>query len=251
MTELGFIGTGNLASFFVEGLARVGAGYRITVSPRNAGKAADLQRRFGVAIAENQAIADRCSLVVVSVLPKDAAAVLGCMRFRAGQTVLSAMAGIGLAPIRGLVAPADAAISMMPGLANAFNAGPSVLHPDNTVARALLQKLGPVHTYDDEKAFMAASVMGAFSGMSVLMMRDAMAWFEAHGLEQGDARRLVAETLGGNAAMLLGSPLPIAEVARGVVTPGGITEQGRSILDGGGSWAEALDAVLRRVSARS
>ena len=55
--KLGFIGTGNLAAFFVEGLHRAGADDDITVSPRNAAKAEDLKTRFGVAIASNEEIA--------------------------------------------------------------------------------------------------------------------------------------------------------------------------------------------------
>jgi pyrroline-5-carboxylate reductase len=250
VTRLGFIGTGHLASFFVEGLHRVNAGYEITVSPRNAEKADGLTRRFGVAIADNQQIADRCDVIVVSLLPPQAEDVLGALAFRPGQTVLSAMSGIGLSTLRRLVAPAEAAISMMPGLANAHNAGPSVLHPANAAARALLRHLGPVHEYESEQTFLAASVMGAFSGMSTLMLRDAMDWFSANGLDPADARRLVAEILKGNATMLLESPLSMDEVARGVVTPGGITEQGRNVLDSGGTWAQALDAVLRRVTTR-
>jgi pyrroline-5-carboxylate reductase len=251
VTGLGFIGTGHLASFFVEGLSRVDAGYDIMVSPRNAARAGDLAHRFGVAIAENQQIADRCDLVVASVLPKDAANVLGGLRFRVGQTVLSVMAGVSLSELRDLVAPAQAVVSMMPGLANAFNAGPSAMYPENAAVRSLLERLGPVHVYHDEHGYTIASVMGAFSGMTVLMMRDAMDWFASRGLEPADARRLVAEVLRGNSAMLLETPLAMSDVARGVVTPGGITEEGRKILDSGGSWSEALDAVLARVSARS
>jgi pyrroline-5-carboxylate reductase len=250
VTKLGFIGTGHLASFFVEGLARAGAGYDITVSPRNAEKATALRLRFGVAIAENQEIADRCELIVVSVLPQQAEEVLGTIRFRQGQTVLSTMSGIGLATMRRLVAPADAAISMMPGLANAHDVGPSVLHPDNPVARALLEKLGPVHAYEDEQRFMAASVMGAFSGLTNLMMCDAIRWFESRGLDPADARRLVAGILKGNAETLLETPLSLDDIATGVVTPGGITEQGRKVLDKGGKLAEALDSVFARVSRR-
>ena len=250
MKVLGFIGTGSLASYFVEGLARAGAGYRIMVSPRNAGKAESLRRRFGVTIATNQEIADSAELVIVSLLPPQAPEVLRPLRFRPGQTVLSVMAGLRLEDVQALVAPAEAAVSMMPGLANAHNAGPSVLYPDNSLARALLEKLGPVHAYQSETVFMAASVMGAFSGMTTLMMRDAMNWFERHGLDKADARRLVAEILKGNAASLLETPLSMDELARGFVTPGGITEQGRKILDRGGSWAEALDAVLQRVSSQ-
>ena len=249
MTTLGFIGTGNLAGFLVEGLSRARAPYDIMVSPRNAARARDLNERFGVRIAkDNQQVIKACVLVLVSVLPQDAESVLSGLNYRAGQTILSAMAGISLELLRELVAPADAAVSMMPGLANALNVGPSALYPDNGPAFDLLSQLGPVHVYDTQQAFTAASVMGAFSGMSTLMMRDAMAWFAANGLTEDDARRLVAETLKGNATMLLETELTMDEVARGVVTPGGITEQGRKVLDAGGSWAAALDSVHKRIS---
>ena len=33
-------------------------------------------------------------------------------------------------------------------------------------------------------------------------------------------------------------------------TPGGITEAGQKVLDEGGTWPQALDAVLRRISGR-
>jgi pyrroline-5-carboxylate reductase len=246
---LGFIGTGHLASFFVEGLNRVKADYAVTVSARNTGHSAELQRKFGVMVsADNQQIVDSCNLVVVCVLPQQARSTLAPLRFRAGQTVLSVMAGVRLATIRDLTSPAACAVSMMPGLANAHNIGPSALCPPEPASQALLAKLGPVHAYDDEVRFTAASTMGAFSGMSVLMMRDAVRWFSANGLSPADARRLVAETLRGNATMLLESPLDLDHVARGVVTPGGITEQGRKVLDAGGSWATALDGVFARIS---
>lgn len=245
--RLGFIGTGSLASFFVEGLSRAGAGYEIKVSPRNGTRAAELVRRFGVSIGENAEIARSCDLVVASVLPGQAA-VLSGLPFRKGQTVLSVMAGVDLATVRRLVAPAEAAVAMMPGHANALNVGPSVLYPGNEVAGAMLAKLGPVHVCGDEAAYRAASVIGAFSGMSILMMGEAMGWFEDRGLDAGTARRLVAETLRGNAAVMLECPLPTAEVARGVVTPGGITEQGWRVLSESGSWSKALTAVYQRIT---
>lgn len=249
--SLGLIGTGHLASFFVEGLARMKADYEITVSARNAAHSARLRERFGVRIAaENQEIADNCDLVVACVLPQQAREALAPLSFRKGQTVLSAMAGVSLATLRELTSPADCAISLMPGLANAHNVGPSVLYPDVPLAHAMLACLGPVHVYDHERTYTTASAMGAFSGMSVLMMRDAIAWFAANGLAPEDARRLVAETLRGNATMLLESPLDMDHVASGVVTPGGITEQGRKLLDQGKNWGEALDSVLARLSGR-
>ncbi len=248
MNSIGFIGTGSLAAYFVEGLCREGSAWKLMVSPRNAEKAKNLRRRFGVTIAGNQEIVDQADLVVVSLLPQQAAGVLRELRFRPRQTVLSVMSGVSVSMLGKLVAPADAAVSMMPGLANAYNVGPSVLHPDCKAARDMLEKLGPVHVYPSEAAFRVASVMGAFSGMATLMMWDAMKWFEARGLDKRDARLLVAEILKGNATSLLKAPLSMEELAQGFVTPGGITEQGRKILDRGGSLEQALDSVLDRVS---
>jgi len=249
--QVGFIGTGHLAGFFVQGLRRAEAPFEITVSPRNAMKAAQLAREFSVSVAaDNQSVVDRSDLVVVSVLPQDAKSVLGPLVFREEQTVLSVMAGVGHAALAALAFPAAAVVSMMPGMANVFNVGPSVMFPDNKVAMDFLTLLGPVHSYKTEGQFTAASVMGAFSGMSVLMMRDAIGWFEAQGLGQQDARRLVAETLKGNGQTLIESTLSVDEIAEGVVTPGGITELGWNTLAEGGGWADALDAVLKRVTIR-
>ena len=191
MTRLGFIGTGHLASFFVEGLKRAGADYAITVSERNREHSAHLKQAYGVAVAStNQQIADACDLVVVSVLPQQVREALAPVNFRTGQVVLSVMAGVSLAVMKELAAPAGVAVSMMPGLANAHNAGPSALYPDVPAARKLLEKLGPVHAFADEQSYTTASVVGAFSGMSVLMMRDAANWFTANGLSPQAARRM-------------------------------------------------------------
>lgn len=250
--RIGFIGTGNLAGFFVEGLKRSKAPHDIVVSPRNAAKAASLAREFGVDIAQdNQTVVDQSELVVASVLPQDAKAVLQSLNFKKEQTAVSVMAGISHKDFAALTAPATAVVSMMPGMANVHNVGPSVIFPENAAARNFLSLLGPVHSSETEEEFISASAMGAFSGMSVLMMRDAISWFEAHGLSHGDARQLVAQTLKGNAQVLLESSRTMDDISRGVVTPGGITELGRRTLDAGGSWQAALDAVLQRIKTKS
>jgi pyrroline-5-carboxylate reductase len=137
---------------------------------------------------------------------------------------------------------------MMPGHANAFCVGPSALYPDVPAARALLRHLGPVHVYGDEAIFTAASVFGAFSGMSLLLMKQAIDWFTAKGLDATDARTLVAEVMGGKPAVLRDSAFGLDEIVAGVATPGGITEQGWRIAEEGRHWPLAFDAVLRRLS---
>ena len=82
-------------------------------------------------------------------------------------------------------------------------------------------------------------------------MRHLAAWYEAEGLDPATARRLVAETLRGNAEVLLQSDEPLDAICKGVTTPGGITEQLLSDLGQDGaleSWHRAMTRVLHRMA---
>lgn len=247
----GIIGTGHLAGFLVEGCNRTGAPYRFVVSPRSAAKAAELQKRFGVEIAaSNQDVIDRSDLVLASVRPKDAKAVLEPLTFRADQTVLSLMAGVTHADMQAWAAPATAAVSMMNGHANMLGSGATVLHPANDAAISFLSHFGPLHVFDDWPKYAAASVMGGVSGTSFGLLIELSKWFMAAGLDEKAARLLVTETIIGSAEVLKRSPESLDTLLAGIQTPGGITEQGNRILRERGAFAafdEALAAIGKRM----
>lgn len=250
MTTIGILGVGGLAELMVRGLA--GSGYRLVLSPRNAKVAARLAAEHGCDVAaSNQALVDMADGVFVSLPAATGAGTLSQLAFRPGLPVLSAMAGTGLARLQSVIGPARAAVAMMPGYANAYRVGPSILFPDDGFWRAFLAKVGPVHTFSDEAGFTAAATFGAFSGATVGWMAQVIDWFQAQGVPAETARALVAGTLRGNAEVLLQEARPLAEIARGVTTPGGITElllatlAERGALD---AWDEGLTRVLRRIS---
>ena len=107
MIRLGFIGTGHLTGFLVDGLIRAKAPYAITVSPRGASKAAELKQKHGIAVApDNQAVVDGSDIVIVAVLPQDGIQVMSGLRFREGQIVISTMAALMMAAVSGACRPA-------------------------------------------------------------------------------------------------------------------------------------------------
>lgn len=252
MTTLGILGVGHLAELMLRGLQ--GAGYRLVLSPRNAEMAARLATEHGCEIAaSNQALVDAAEGVFVSLPAATGADELARLSFRPGQPVLSAMAGTGLAKLQSVIGPARAAVTMMPGYANAYRVGPSILHPDDGFWRAFLSKVGPVHAFADENTFTAAAAFGAFSGASFGWMIHIIAWFEAQGLPPDTARALVAATLRGNAEVLLREDRPLDEIARSVVTRGGISEMLLATLSERGAleaWDQGLDRVLKRIGGR-
>lgn len=249
MTSLGLLGAGHLAELVVRGLS--GSGYRLILSPRNASVAARLAAEHGCDVAAgNQALVDAADGVFVCLPAATGAEVLSGLTFRPGQPVLSAMAGTRLAKLRSVIGPAEGAVTMMPGYANAFGTGPSVLCPADRFWHDVLARLGPVLPVEEEAHFTAAAAFGAFSGASFVWMAQIIGWFEAQGLPPGTARTLVAATLRGNAEVLLREDRPIAEIAASVVTPGGISELLSSTLveaNALSAWSDGLDKVFRRI----
>ena len=81
-------------------------------------------------------------------------------------------------------------------------------------------------------------------------MAHIIGWFEARGLPPETARALVAATLRGNAEVLLREDRPLDDIARSVVTPGGISEMVLGSLAERGAleaWDAGLDRVLKRI----
>ena len=249
MTTIGILGTGHLAELMVRGLA--GSGYRLMLSPRNGEVAARLVAEHGCKVAaSNQAVVDTADGVFVSLPAATGAAELTGLAFRPGLPVLSAMAGSGLAKLQSVIGPARAAVTMLPGYANALGVGPSILCPDDGFWRPVLAATGPVIAFEDEALFTTAATFGGFSGASFGWMAHIIGWFEAQGLPADTARTLVAATLRGNAEVLLQEDRPLDEIARSVVTVGGISEMVLKSLfkdDGMSAWDEGLGAVLRRI----
>lgn len=249
MTTIGILGVGHLAELMVRGLE--GSGYALILSPRNAEIAAHLAEDFGCKVAaSNQAVIDMADGVFVCLPARTGLAELSTLRFRPGQPVLSAMAGTGLSVLQEAVGPARAAITMMPGYANAYRCGPSILHPDDGFWRDFLSKVGPVEPFADEASFTIAAVFGGFSGASFGWMAHIIAWFEAQGLPPETARRLIAATLRGNAEVLLREDRPLDEITESVVTKGGISELVLTTLgqhNALSAWDEGLDQVLSRI----
>ncbi len=250
MTEIGVLGVGALAEYLIRGAQ--GLPYRFLVSPRGAARAAALGANYGVKIAaSNQAVVDQTDMVLVCLPAAEGLEILRGLLFRPGQSVLSTMAGTQIAPLRAACAPADGFCAMMPGFANAFRAGPSLLFPPDPAWQCFLSHLGPVHEFQSQEPFETAAVFGAMSGASMFLMRHLADWYIAHGLPPKTAQHLVAQTFRGNAEVLLQAAEPLDEIVRGVTTPGGITENLVSTLmahNALSAWDAAMDKVLVRMA---
>jgi pyrroline-5-carboxylate reductase len=249
--RVGILGVGHLAGYLVEGLARARPELEVVLSPRNVHRTAQLAAVFAASVAaDNQAVSEAADVVLVTTRPADVAGVCRAIAFRAGQTVISTAAGVPLSALASDVAPATA-VRAMPLTCSAIGRSPTLLLPDDPIARELFEHLGTVHCVEDEAQFNAASAIAAYYGWIFALMDEAVAWCTGAGVPRSTARGLVLETTRGAAQMgLLHPERELSDLLESLATPGGVTRQGLETLERRGSlgaWIEALEEVLQRL----
>ncbi|MEM7317847.1 MAG: NAD(P)-binding domain-containing protein [Pseudomonadota bacterium] len=112
MSRIGIIGTGHIAAPIARLLHQ--KGHELTVTSRSADVSAQLSRDLGLSVAEPQQVIDTSEIVILSLRPQHAAAVLGPLRFRADQQIVSVMAGIAKSGLTEICAPASDFVQTIP-----------------------------------------------------------------------------------------------------------------------------------------
>ncbi|MFX0545739.1 pyrroline-5-carboxylate reductase dimerization domain-containing protein [Roseovarius sp. S1116L3] len=245
--KLGVIGVGHLAVSMLDGLLRAGhAPAGIMLSPR--GRGPDLAQKQGFALAEGNAqIVAECDLVLLAVRPDDAREAISGLYWRAGQTLLSACAGVTLGALD--AGPADV-MRIMPITASRLGASPTLAYPDLPAARPLLDAIGSIIALRSEDEFEAATVSAAMYGWAQALIRTGADWTAAQGMDPVNARQLVARTFTAAGRMIAEEDAPMDQILASLCTPGGITRQGLDHLEEKGvpeAWEGACDAILARL----
>lgn len=251
--NLGFVGTGHITVAMVEGLCAAPAvGERIVVSPRNAENAAALARRFApvMVAADNQGVVDESDIVFLAVRPPVASEIVGALRFRPEQTVISLVALHPREEMRRLTEPAATLVRAVPLPSAARRLGPIAYFPHDECVTALLARVGTPVAAPDEAAFHRLwSLTGLISPFAALM-EEWQGWAEEGGVGREAAEQYVRAFVHSLAVMAQG--VPPAEMACRAATPGGINEQALRVLreaDGFAPFRQALDAVFARMNA--
>ncbi len=246
--RIGILGVGELAAYLVRGLIRGGNHPPLSFSPRNADKARALARECGAKVCANNAeLVAESELVIVATRPDQVGGALRDLPWRPTHTLISVAAGVTLAALREVASPATL-VRAMPVSCAAIGESPTAMHPRNARAQALFAQLGPVQVLADERAFQAASVLGAYYGWVFALMAEVGRWAESAGVPPPQARALVAGmTRGAGAAALNDPESSPAEMLSALRTPGGITEHGlRALQENGGlaGWTQACASVF-------
>ena len=152
--NLGFIGTGKIASSVITGICTSKISFnKIIISPRNKSIAKNLKQKFKkVIIAKNnQQIVDKCDWVFLSVTPTVGDKIIKELKFRSTQTIISFISTITLSQLKKAIKVKAKIVRAIPLPPISLKKGPVPICPPNKKVKAFFDKIGTTVEIKNEK----------------------------------------------------------------------------------------------------
>ena len=251
---LGFIGTGTINAALVRAFCRSeGPACPIIVSPRNAEKAAALQKEFSdrVRVASSmQQVANEADHVFVAVLPQAVREVYSSIRFRPDASIIDLHPMISIDQVRAWTGVRGEVAHIIPLAFVADVWGPMALYPGDAAIRPLLESISQVVVTDGSDQTGAGQIITSLEAPFFTLMDRLVDWSAEHGWSREAACSYVTaffRAMCDQAAA--GGPDRLHELAD-EFTPGGYNWRVKCHLEknqGFAMWIDAMEPLLDEV----
>lgn len=238
--KLLFYGAGSMAEAIVRGLISAGLAEpaAITMLNRsNAARLAELQERYGVGIAADEAARERAlreaDVIFLCMKPKDAAEALRRLSpaLRDGQLLVSVIAGLSIAAIGKLVGRRLPVARTMPNTSSTIGLGATgisfndaVTDEQRELVLRMFRAVGMAEVVDESLIDAVTALSGSGPAYLYYMMEAMTDAAVSLGIPADTARALTVQTVLGAAKMVLETGEEPAGLRRKVTSPGGTTQ---------------------------
>ena len=252
---IGFVGAGNMAEALIRGLVRGNhvAPTQIVASGPRRERLAELAAAYGIDVTvDNASVAERASVVVLSVKPQILDKVLREIgdRLKPGTLVISIAAGVDTATIEAAVPDGVRVARAMPNTpalvgaaATAVSGGTRVVDADLAITRALFDAVGITVELDESHLDAVTGLSGSGPAYVFLILEALSDAGVKVGLARRNAQRLAAQTVMGSAKLLLETDEHPGKLKDMVTSPGGTAIAGLHTLEEGGLRTTLINAV--------
>ena len=245
--NLGFIGTGKIASSVITGICKSKISYKkIIISPRNKKIAQGLKRKFKkIVIAKNnQQIVDQCNWVFLSVTPTVGEKIIKNLRFRSSQTIISFISTINLSELRKMIKVKADLVRAIPLPPISLKKGPVPICPPNRKVKNFFNKIGSTIEIKNEKLsinFWSTSGMMA-SYYEILNVMST--WLIKKGIKRSDAQKYITTLfLALSEDAVVNSKKDLRHLVKESQTPKGLNEQGLREMSKRGTYKSVVNAL--------
>ena len=253
--NLGFIGTGKIASSVIEGICTSKILFnKIIISPRNKSIAQKLKKKFKkVIIAKNnQQIINQCSWIFLAVTPTVGEKLIKDLKFKSSNTVISFISTITLTQLKKAIKVKAKIIRAIPLPPISLKKGPVPICPPDKKVKAFFDKIGTTVEIKDEKSsinFWSTSGMMAPFYELLSVMTD---WLVKKGVRRDNAQKYITSLfLALSEDAVVNSKKDLKYLVKESQTPKGLNEQGVKELTKDGfykSLEKTLNSIHKRLS---
>ena len=228
--NLGFIGTGKIASSVIEGICTSKISFKkIFISPRNKNIAKTLKNKFRKVIIakDNQQIVDKCNWVFLSVTPTVGEKIINELKFKSNQTIISFISTITLPKLRKSIKVKAKIVRAIPLPPISLKKGPVPICPPNKNVKAFFNKIGTTVEIKNENSsinFWSTSGMMAPFYQLLSVMTD---WLVKRGVKRSNAQKYITSLfLALSEDAVVNSKRDLRYLVKDSQTPKGLNEQG-------------------------
>ena len=253
--NLGFIGTGKIASAVISGICTSSIKYKkIIISSRNKSVAKNLKKKFkNIEIEkDNQKIVDKCEWVFLSITPLVGERIIKNLKFKSNQIIISFISTITLSQLKKLIKIKAKIVRAIPLPPISLKKGPIPICPPNKKVKSFFDKIGTTIEINNEKLsinFWSVSGMMAPYYQLLNTMTD---WFVRKGIKRGIAQKYITSLfLALSEDALVNSKKDLKYLVKESQTPKGLNEQGVKELIKSGfykSLEKTLNSIHKRLS---
>jgi len=253
--NLGFIGTGKIASSVITGICNSQISYKkIIVSHRNKAISQKLKKKFKkiVIVKNNQKIIDDCDWIFLSVTPTVGEKIIKDLKFRSNQTIISFISTITLSQLKRAIKVKSTIVRAIPLPPISLKKGPVPICPPNKRIKNFFNKLGTTVEIKNEKSsinfWSTSGMMAPFYELLRIMTN----WLVRRGVKRDNAQKYITSLfLALSEDAVVNSKRDLKLLVKDSQTPKGLNEQAVRELTKLGfykSLEKTLNSIHKRLS---
>ena len=251
--NLGFIGTGKIASSVIIGICKSKIKFKkIIISERNKKTSKILKRKFKkINISKNnQEIIDKCDWIFLSITPTVGEKIIKDLKFKSSHTIISFISTITLSQLKKSIKVKANIVRAIPLPPISLKKGPVPICPPNLKVKKFFNQLGTTVEIKNEKSsinFWSTSGMMAPFYELLRVMTD---WLVKRGVKRDNAQKYITSLfLALSQDAVVNSKEDLKYLVKESQTPKGLNEQGIKELTKAGFY-KSLEKTLNSIHKR-
>ena len=251
--NLGFIGTGKIASSVITGICCSKISFKkILVSHRNKSIAQRLKKKFKkvTIVKDNQEIVNSCDWIFLSVTPTVGEKIIKNLKFRSNQTIISFISTITLAQLKKAIKVKAKIIRAIPLPPISLKKGPVPICPPNKKVKDFFNKIGTTVEIKNEKSSINFWSTSAMMAPFYELLRVIIDWLVKQGVKRNDAQKYITSLfLALSEDAVINSKKNLKYLVKESQTPKGLNEQSVKELTKKGFY-KSLEKTLSSIHKR-